>query len=412
MASTSSQTAASPIDCEVAVIGTGPSGFIAALQLAARGIDTVLVGPGANTDDGRTTALLESSVRILHDIGIWDDIAPHTAPLRDMRIVDATGRLIRAPEVVFESAEIGLEAFGYNILNADLNRALAKRAEASEHLRHIEGFVTNIIPAEQSAAVQVAGVGEIRARLVVGADGRNSRVRDTAGIGVKRWTYDQAALVMNLSHEYPHRETSTEFHTPTGPFTLVPLPGRRSSLVCVVRPADAQRLAALPREELALEVERRARSFLGKLQIEGEVQLYPLSGMTAERVAARRCVLVGETAHVFPPIGAQGLNLSLRDIGALGEVLERARREGLDPGGDEVLGRYEAARLTDIRTRTTAVDLLNRTLMADFLPVQVVRSLGLYLAGRISPLRKFMMREGVAPGFSLPSARRAADAKG
>lgn len=395
----SEPVAESIFTADIAVVGTGPSGLIAAIALARQGFDTVLVGPRAPRDDKRTTALLESSVQLLDRLGLWEAVRPHAAPLRVMRIVDDTGRLIRAPEVDFDCTEIGLEAFGYNILNADLNAALNAAADETPSLRRIEGFVTDIVRVEGGCEVLVAGDGRVRAALVVGADGRNSRVRDAAGITVKRWRYDQAALVLNLAHEYPHRDASTEFHTPSGPFTLVPLPGRRSSLVCVERPAEAERLAALPRDVLALELERRAKSFLGKMQVEGEIQVYPLSGMTAEKVAARRCALVGETAHVFPPIGAQGLNLSLRDIASLADVLETARKAARDIGGDEVLARYEASRRTDIATRTTAVDLLNRTLLADFLPVQLVRSFGLYLAGRIAPLRKLMMREGVAPGF-------------
>ncbi|AXS40586.1 UbiH/UbiF family hydroxylase [Breoghania sp. L-A4] len=384
---------------DVIIAGTGPSGLIAAILLARSGLDTVLVGPAAPRDDRRTTALLESSVRILDRIGLWPAIARHAAPLKRMRIVDDTKRLFRAPETVFDSAEIGLDAFGYNILNEDLNVILHDAAATTPSLRRVEGFVTGIVHHAHDCEVMVAGAGSLRARLLVGADGRNSRVREAAGIGVKRWNYDQAALVLNLRHDRPHHDTSTEFHTPSGPFTLVPLGDGRSSLVCVERPAEAERLTTLSPEALSLELERRAKSFLGKMRVDGPVQIYPLSGMTAEKVAAKRSALIGETAHVFPPIGAQGLNLSLRDIEALGHVLERARAEHLDIGGEEVMARYERARRTDIATRTTAVDLLNRTLLADFLPIQMMRSVGLYLAGRIPPLRKLMMREGVAPGF-------------
>ncbi len=384
---------------DVIVVGTGPSGLIASILLARSGFTTVLVGPAAPRDDRRTTALLDSSVRILDRLGLWPAIAKHAAPLKLMRIVDDTKRLFRAPETVFDSAEIGLDAFGYNILNENLNAVLQEAAAQTPGLRRVEGFVTGIVHHEADCEVMVAGNGALRGTLLVGADGRNSRVRDAAGIDVKRWTYDQAALVLNLRHTLTHRDTSTEFHTPSGPFTLVPLADGRSSLVCVERPAEAERLAALPPETLSLELEKRAKSFLGKMQLDGDVQIYPLSGMTALQVAARRSALIGETAHVFPPIGAQGLNLSLRDIEALGRVLERARADGLDIGGDEVMARYERSRRTDIATRTTAVDLLNRTLLADFLPIQMLRSVGLYLAGRIPPLRKLMMREGVAPGF-------------
>jgi 2-octaprenyl-6-methoxyphenol hydroxylase len=212
--------------------------------------------------------------------------------------------------------------------------------------------------------------------------------------------------VLNLEHDVPHHDHSSEFHTPTGPFTLVPLKGRRSSLVWVQEPGEAERLHALDDETLALEIERRAASILGRMRIVGTRQLYPLGGLSAKTVAANRCALVGEAAHVFPPIGAQGLNLGFRDVATLGEVLVAARRRGEDIGALSVLAAYERARRPDIASRTTAVDLLNRSLLSDLLPVQLLRGLGLYLAGRVPPLRRFLMREGIAPAMARPRLMR------
>jgi 2-octaprenyl-6-methoxyphenol hydroxylase len=186
----------------------------------------------------------------------------------------------------------------------------------------------------------------------------------------------------------------------------VPLPGDRSSLVCVVEPAEAERLAALPDEELSETVERRAHSILGKVAVEPGRGVFPLAVETAQRFAAARIVLVGEAAHVVPPIGAQGLNLGLRDAATIGELAVAARRDGLDLGSDEMLARYERLRRPDIATRTAAVDILNRTLLADFLPAHGLRGLGLYLLDQVGPLRRALMREGVAPSAFEPRLMR------
>nr|WP_041375502.1 UbiH/UbiF family hydroxylase [Polymorphum gilvum] len=392
-----SPASSAPTRFDVAVIGAGPAGMTAALLFARRGFATALVAPQVNLQDARTTALLEASVRLLRSLDLWDALEPRSAPLAHMRLIDDTGRLIRAPEVTFDAAELGLEAFGYNILNRDLNAVLMAAVEAESGLTWLQDTAASVRPGADRVDLSLASGTAVAARLVVGADGRESLVREAAGIATRRWTYPQKALVLNLDHSRPHSTISTEFHTPTGPFTLVPLPGCMSSLVCVVEPETADRLAALDDAALARELERRAHSILGAFTIAGTRQLYPLSGLVATSVASARCALVGEAAHVFPPIGAQGLNLGLRDVADLVETVDRARRRGEDIGGAAVLARYEATRRSDIASRTAAVDLLNRSLLSGFLPVQALRSVGLYLAGRIGPLRRLLMREGITP---------------
>ena len=195
------------------------------------------------------------------------------------------------------------------------------------------------------------------------------------------------------SHTIPHDDASTEFHTEAGPFTLVPLTGKRSSLVWVDRPAETERRLALSEAALAAEIETRAQSLLGAVAIDGRRQMFPLSGMNARRFAADRVVLVGEAAHLFPPIGAQGLNLGYRDVTALCDVLAGPPD---DPGAGDVLAAYDRARRGDVIGRTAAVDALNRTLLSGFLPVQAARGIGLFLLDRLPPLRRFAMRQGVA----------------
>ena len=221
-----------------------------------------------------------------------------------------------------------------------------------------------------------------------------------------KWSNANKTLTLNLAHARPHFDTSTEFHTESGPFTLVPLPGRRSSLVCVLDPAHAAELAAMNDAELSLEIERRAHSLFGAMTVEPGRGIFPLAIETADASARDRIALVGEAAHVVPPIGAQGLNLGLRDGATIAELVAEALRQNVDIGAPEVLARYDTQRRADVTSRSIAVDLLNRSLLTDFLPAQGARGLSLYLVDRIGPLRRALMREGVAPAASQPRLMR------
>jgi len=383
-------------ECDVAVIGGGPAGLTAAVALASAGVETVLISK-APPFDNRTTALLSGSVAALEAIAAWPLCAAHAAPLTAIRIIDDTSRLLRAPEVMFEAAEIGLDAFGYNIENHHLLAALDKRARELGALQWIPATATAIELNDEVVTIRLDGGGATEARLIVAADGRKSLCRETAGIGMRRHGYPQAALTLNLSHTRPHDGISTEFHTESGPFTLVPLPGPRSSLVCVLDPEAAEELGACDVPALSEEIERRAHSILGKMSVEDGRGVFPLAIETAESFGRDRIALVGEAAHVIPPIGAQGLNLGLRDAATVAELVVEARQTARDVGGRELLAEYDRMRRTDVTGRTAAVDLLNRSLLSDFLPVQGARGLALYLLDRIAPLRRAVMREGVEP---------------
>ncbi len=396
------------LDADIAVVGGGPAGLVAASVFAHIGFSTVLVAPKYPVTDGRTTALLDASVTMLETVGLWSTIRPHTAPLSTMRIIDDTGRLIRAPEAVFHAAELDLDAFGYNVENKPLVAELAT-ATSERSVEWIDAMADGYELSDDKAVVSLSDGRVVTCALVIGADGRNSPSRDAAGVKLRRWRYDQAAFVANFGHDVAHNDASAEFHTPTGPFTLVPLPGGRSSLVCVERPDCAKTLMEMTDNDLNDEIERRAHSILGKMRIESPGQVYPLSSFVAETFAARRVALIGEAAHGFPPIGAQGLNLSLRDIATIAEIAVEEHDGGRDIGAPAALLRFDRARRADVWSRTVGVDVLNRALMSDFLPVQTARGFGLFLANRVGQLRRLLMREGITPRLGQPRLTRGVD---
>ena len=391
---------------EAIVVGGGPAGLTAAIALASGGIATLLIGPRPGQADNRTTALLGGSVTALETLRVWDACADKAAPLKVMRIVDDTGRLWRAPEVKFDAAEIGQDAFGYNIENRHLVAALDARAEALPNLRRIDDQVAEVTPGDDAVTVTLKSGETLHAPLVIGGDGRRSLCRAAAGIALDEREYPQTALTVSFGHSRPHRDASTEFHTPTGPFTVVPLKGARSSLVWVLDPEAAEDIAALNDDELSAEIERASHSILGKVTVAPGRGLFPLRVATARPFGQHRIALVGEAAHIIPPIGAQGLNLGLRDAATIGELAVEAHRHGGDIGAAALLARYDRLRRADVGSRTFAVDLLNRTLLSDMLPAQGARGLGLYMIDRIGPLRRNVMREGVAPRANQPRLMR------
>jgi 2-octaprenyl-6-methoxyphenol hydroxylase len=384
---------------DVVVIGGGPAGLTAAIALAQTGANTALIARRVPYADNRTTALLGGSVDLLQQLEVWQRCKDNAAALQAMRLVDDTGRLIRAPEVRFSSSEIGLEEFGYNIENRLLMTALEERAAELSGLTRFDDEADAVNPEDADVAIRTGQGKSLSARLVAGADGRQSLCREAAGIDVRRRDLHQAALTFNVGHSRPHRNISTEFHTPQGPCVFVPLPGGRSSVVWVAAPKEAERLIALSDNELSEAAEKQCHSILGRISVEPGRHLFPLVIEQPGRFAQNRVALVGEAAHVLPPIGAQGLNMGLRDAADIADIVREAMLAGEDPGSPQVLKRYDKARRSDVASRTFAIDIANRSLLSDFLPVQSLRAAGLHLIGSIGPLRRLAMREGLSPSW-------------
>ncbi|TPN86493.1 UbiH/UbiF family hydroxylase [Mesorhizobium sp. CU2] len=382
-------------NARILVAGSGPAGLIAALGFAEAGFAVTLVGPEAATGDGRTTALMNPALKVLDRLGVLGGLRSQAAALKVMRIVDATRRLIRSPTVTFRANEIGEEQFGLNLPNRMLIPVLAEAVAGHAGIEWRKSMVETWRLDDDRAHAALADGSELSASLAVAADGRASPAREAAGIKASARPYNQSALVLNFSHRSDHGFVSTEFHTETGPFTQVPLPGRRSSLVWVAEPETVQELAALDDASLSARVEDKMQSMLGRVAVEPGRQIYPLSAASPGRFAQNRVALVGEAAHVFPPIGAQGLNLGIRDIDDLVGIASENRD---DPGSRRSLAAYDTRRRPDIWARSGAVNLLNMSLLSDMLPAQLARSAGLNALGSFAPLRAFFMREGLRPG--------------
>jgi 2-octaprenyl-6-methoxyphenol hydroxylase len=401
--------------CDAAVVGAGPAGIAAALALAHVGAEVALIGPppanpSAPSSETRTAALLASSVDLLKALGMFDSLEADAAPLKAIRIIDVSRSLIRAPDIEFKASELSLPAFGYNIANTALIEALYARAQIK--LRTIvPASVARVALDGAKARLDCADGTAVEASLVVAADGRRSLCREAAGIEIDEWRYDQGAIATSFRHARSHEGVAIELHRENASLTTVPLPDPRgSAIIWVGSTAEIASLMERDNERFADALAERVEGLLGQVESVGPRSFFAVAGLTAKRLAGRRTVLVGEAGHILPPIGAQGLNLGLRDAGALADCVANALSDARDVGGDDVLQAYAGARRLDVLSRTVGVDLLNRSLLTSLVPLQAARGIVLHGLKALPLLRRMVMRVGLEPPGALPSLMRGAQA--
>jgi 2-octaprenyl-6-methoxyphenol hydroxylase len=383
------------------VAGGGPAGLVTSALLAQAGVDTLCVAPRAQNDP-RTTALMAPSIRLLEHLGVWsEDLRQYCAPLKQLHVLDDTGNLVQAPDLRFSASEAGLEAFGWNTPLLNLLPALRHRC-TELGVRFLEEEIVAATHSDHMISVTTKSGQIIDAQFAVGADGRHSVLRKCADISSSEWSFDQSALVTRFAHSREHENVSTEWHKRGGPFTTVPLPGKHSALVWMDKPHKIEALMKLDAKALARDIQLMNHGTLGLISNVASPQSFDMRGVKAERFAAKRTYLVGEAAHVFPPVGAQGLNMSLRDAGHLVDVVLAHE----DAGTAQAMQRYDTLRRGDVLPRQTAISIMNHSLLADVLPPHLARAAGLAAVAKIAPLRSLAMREGLSPSGGLPFAMR------
>jgi len=393
---------------EVAIGGAGFAGLALAIALRQGLGDpfTVTVADPAlahaRSKDPRASAIAAAARRLFEAIGVWGAVTDHAQPILDMVVTDSKlDNAVRPTFLTFGGEVEEGEPFAHMIENRYLVDALAEKAKSlGVELRAtpVAGFAANA----NSTDVQFADGETITARLLVGADGARSLIREQAGIATHGWNYDQSAIVTTVAHERGHNGRAEEHFLPAGPFAILPLTGRRCSIVWTETSGEAERIVALADDEFHAELEKRFGLQLGDIEIVGPRRAFPLGLFTARTFIGERLALVGDAAHIIHPIAGQGLNMGLRDVAALAETIADAARLGLDPGGPEVLERYQRWRRFDTMTMGVATDGLNRLFSNHSDALRLVRDIGLGLVERMPMLKRMFIREAAGVTGDVP----------
>ncbi len=380
-------------DAQIIVVGGGLAGLVAAYAVSGAGHETIHLAPPAPPDH-RTSALMTPSVRILQDLELLQDPAELGVPLEKIRLIDATKRLLRAPEALFDSAEIEEAAFGWNFANAALSAHFAPRVKKRKNLRQLDASATGLQQADGIWQITTSDDQRLSAPLIVGADGKKSFVRQNAGIAIRQHQHAQSALVCDLTLEIPLNGESVEYHYENGPFTLVPAGGHKANLVWVDDGSFLQEVSERPPAAILELLQEKSQGLFGRLALDTRTFVFPLSSHEAQTMGQNGIVLVGESGHAFPPIGAQGLNLSLRDVSDLIPSLKETQGQAAD-WASGVSRHYARKRTADIRRTNFMVDTLFKTLLSDLLPAQCMRAGGILALKTLPPLRKFAFQRGM-----------------
>ncbi len=395
---------------DVVISGGGMVGLTLAVALARLGLGVTLVESQkaealtAPAFDGRASALAYANVRMFKALGIWDALEPFAQPINDILVSDAKlGGQASPFSMHFDHREVGAP-LGAMAENRHIRQALWQTAQTLSHVNLVTGASVIACDRTQTGAayVHLSNGAEIAASLVVAAEGRESFLREDARIPVVAWDYPQTAIVTTVEHEKPHNGVAYEHFLPAGPFAILPLPGNRSSLVWTETKESAPRLKALPDDLFTEELERRFGAHLGAVKPFGPRWTYPLSFLLARSTVAERLALIGDTAQGIHPIAGQGLNLGLKDVAALTEVIADAARLGLDFGTTAMLSRYERWRRFDRVTLALGTDAINRLFSNDSWPLRTARDLGLGAVDAVAPLRRFFMKHAGGDLGNLP----------
>ena len=391
------------MDTDILISGGGVAGLTAAAAFGSAGYRVLCVDPtppvtseAAEGADLRTTAFLQPSVQVLQGAGLWSRLEPFAAPLQIMRIIDAGGAT-EEPRLVkdFDAAEISDQPFGWNLPNWLLRREMVARLAELPNVTFRPGTATTTLLTRTSEArVTLSDNTAVRSRLVIAADGRNSTMRQALGIPVRTFRYGQKALTFAVSHAIPHQNVSTEIHRSGGPFTLVPLPDRDgqpcSAVVWMETGENVARLNALPVPEFEAAINARSCQILGPLTLVTRRLVWPIIAQLAGHMSGERVALMAEAAHVLPPIGAQGLNMSFADLSALLDL-----SQSHDLGSAAMLDAYHRRRHLDVEARVLGIDALNRASMLGAPPLRDLRAGALNALYSLGPVRKTLMKAGL-----------------
>jgi len=395
-----------PDDVELLIAGGGLNGLLLGVACAGAGLAVAIVDPQdptallADHFDGRSSAIGYGSHKVFEAIGLWPAIASDAEPIREIRVADDDSPLF----LHYDHRELDAGVpLGYIVENRILRRALIRRVRSIPNLMFLAPLAVDSVSTSPFGAGAMLSDGrQIRARLVAGADGQKSPLRRAAGIQTVEWRYPQTGIVTTVRHQRPHNGVAVEHFLPAGPFAILPMTGDRSSIVWTERAELAPRLADLPDAAFAAELAARFGDFLGTVEPIGPRWTYPLTLLLAKSYVATRLALIGEAAHAIHPIAGQGLNLGIRDVAALAELVIDARRLGLDIGDESVLLRYQQWRRFDALALATVTDGLNRLFSNSLLPVQLARDVGLAAVNRFPPLKRLLMRDAMGILGELP----------
>lgn len=390
---------------DVTIIGGGMVGLALGIALTQAGVNTCII-ERENLDDqlvpefdGRVSAISLGSIRVLSAIGAWNYMQDNAQPIHDIRVVDG----YTTAHAHYNYKDVGKEPVGHMVENRHIRIGLVKRAREMNELKLLTSTkVKSITRESQKATVELEDGSIITSGLLVAADGKRSAVRAQAGITAREMGYNQTAIVCTIDHELPHEALALERFLPAGPFAALPMKGNRSAIVWSETPERAKNYMAMDKDAFDAEIAKRLGDYLGKISTTGKRFSYPLFLVLASRYTDTRLALAGDAAHGIHPVAGQGVNVGFRDVAVLAELIEQAKKSGLDVGSESLLKHYERWRRFDISSMSAVTDGITRLFSNDIMPVRLMRDAGLRLVNRIPPLKRLFMRHAMGLLGDIP----------